>query len=212
MRFFEAPPPPPEPPQHRQPEWVGPPENVLPAPFPLALTVARTERVAFAVHTGLAYPNGFTFGISLRLRDEIDHHVGSPFRHFEPTAELTDEMLRFGIRFADGAKATIFDGPRWYGGTEQPPGPVLLQRGGSGGTRTWEMTFWVWPLPPPGPFAFVCEWPSEGIDLREAEIDSTTIRKAAARAELLWPEHDEPSPGGGAVFSRQIAFGKMPDE
>jgi hypothetical protein len=58
VSFFEPPPPPPDAEDHQQPEWMGPPENALPSSFPLALTLARTQKVGIAAQGGLAYPNG----------------------------------------------------------------------------------------------------------------------------------------------------------
>jgi hypothetical protein len=57
------------------------------------------------------------------------------------------------------------------------------------------MGFWLWPLPPAGPVAFVVEWPSEGIAETRVEIDATLLREAAARSEVLWEDHG-PAPGG----------------
>jgi hypothetical protein len=211
--FFEPPPPPPEPPQHRQPEWLGPPENVLPAPFDLAVTLLRTETIVAAAHAGLAYPNGFSFRVALLRREAPVGPGGDPFHHWHMgarSAEIPPEALRIGIRLADGRKATIFDGHRWFGTADRPEGPVLMQRGGGGGMHSWDFAFWVWPLPPAGPLELVVEWPSEGVALTGHEIDTAPIRDAATRAETLWPENDEPSPGGTA-FSRQIAFAKEPD-
>jgi len=207
VSFFEPPPPPPEVPEHRQPEWVGPPENVLPASFPLALTLARTDDIGIAAQGGLAYPNGFAFRISLLRSKPVDSRAGDPFHqwHRARRGEMTDDALRFGVQFSDGAKATLFDAHRWFGSEEKPTGPVLMQRGGTGGTRAWDFGFWVWPLPPEGPLAFVVEWPSEGIPLSRAEIDGTIVRAAAADAQLLWPDDDGPSGAGGAIFSRQIS-------
>jgi len=203
VSFFEPPPPRPEPPQHRQPEWVGPPENVLPASFPLALELARTENVAIAAHGGLAYPNGFAFRVSLLRRTVDESRVGDPFHHWHHTrGEIADEALRLGVQFSDGAKATVFDAHRWFGLDDGPPGPVLMQRGGGGG-RSWDLGFWVWPLPPEGPLAFVVEWPSEGIALTRAEIDASVVRAAAEQAEVLWPDDDGPSPSGGTIFARE---------
>ncbi len=115
---------------------------------------------------------------------------------------IPDEALRFGIELSDGAKATVFDGYRYFGTEEQPSGPVLMQRGGTGGMRSFELGLWVWPLPPPGPLAFVCEWPAEDIPLTRFEIDANEIRASAARAEQLWP--DGSVIGGGWVSGGRI--------
>lgn len=209
MSFFEPPPPPPEPErEHRQPDWLGPAENVLPAPFELAVTLARGNEVAIAVHAGLAYPNGFTFRLQLLLRKASEEAHGNPFHHWHTAArrgEIAPEAFRFGVQLADGSKATVFDGPRFFARGDRPEGPVLIQRGGGGGMRSWDFGFWVWPLPPAGPLAFVCEWPHEGIELTRHEIDTAPIRDAAARAETLWPDDgDGPNGAGGVVFSRRV--------
>ena len=204
MSFFEPPAPPPEPQRHRQPEWLGPPENVMPAPFPLAPELARTGNVAIAAHGGLAYPNGFAFRVALLRRAELERATGDPFhRWHRQRGELTEDVLRFGLQFADGAKATVFDVHRSFGEAGRPSGPVLMQRGGGGG-RAWEFGFWVWPLPPDGPLAFVVEWPSEGIELTRTEIDASVVRTAAEQAETLWRDDDGPSSAGGGVSSRQV--------
>ena len=206
MSFFEPPPAPPEVPEHRQPEWMGPPENVLPASFPLALELARTENVAVSAQGGLAYRNGFAFRIVLLRRKADDSpYGGNPFHHWHRVrGEIADDMLRFGVQFSDESKATVFGGHPRFDGGDPPTGPVLMQRGGGGGGRSWDFGFWVWPLPPEGPLAFVVEWPSEGIALTRAEIDATVVRSAAENAVVLWPDDDGPSSAGGAVFSRQI--------
>jgi hypothetical protein len=203
VSFFEPPPPPPDAEDHQQPEWMGPPENALPSSFPLALTLARTQKVGIAAQGGLAYPNGFAFRMVVVRREPIEPHAGDPFhRLHRGGGEFVDEALRFGVQFSDGGKATLFDAHRWFGVAEGPTGPVLMQRGGSGGGRTWDFGFWVWPLPPEGPLAFVVEWPSEEIELTRVEIDASVVRAAAAQAETLWPENDGPRSAGGAVFSQ----------
>jgi hypothetical protein len=50
------------------------------------------------------------------------------------------------------------------------------------------MEHWVWPLPPAGPFAFVCEWPGRGIAESRAEIDAGMILEAAGRALTFWSD------------------------
>jgi hypothetical protein len=46
----------------------------------------------------------------------------------------------------------------------------------------------VWPLPPAGPLAFVCEWPGRGIAESRMEPDARLILEAAGRAVTLWPD------------------------
>lgn len=204
MSFFELPPPPPEPEQHQQPEWIGPAENLLGAPFPLAEVLATTERVGIQVYAGLAYPNGFEFSLQLSWREERRRHGNDPIHawHEVRGGEIPAEVLRFGIEDARGERATVFGRRPWEPG-ESPTGPVLMQRGGGGGMHRWDMRFWCWPLPPDGPFAFVVEWPSESIALTRVEIDARPVREAAARAVELWPGGDA---GGGVAHTRRDSF------
>lgn len=154
---------------------------------------------AHQLHSGRAYRNGFEFTLTLRRRHEPRGVIGDPFHQWheaQATGTISDEALRFGVEFAGGAKATVFESHRFFAAEVRPEGPVLIQRGGTGGMRTWELGLWVWPLPPPGPLAFVCEWPSEGIGLTRTEIEADDVLAAAERAEELWPDGD-PQPGHG---------------
>lgn len=80
-----------------------------------------------------------------------------------------------------------------------------MDRGGGGGGRFYSEDYWVWPLPPPGPLAFVCEWPAYGIGLSRVEVEAERVRAAAADALAIWPEDDpfaeveEPWPPEGGV-------------
>jgi hypothetical protein len=204
MSFFEPPPPPPAPPSvSPPPEWAGPPDNVLPASFPLDLVLARTDELALSVHSGRAYEYGFEFTFALYLRTARDRRTGGPMMgwHAEQGGAFDDDVLRFGISFADGRKATIFDRHRWWGDSEDrvTPDVVLMQRGGGGGGASWDFRFWAWPLPPEGPVAFVAEWPSEGVALTQTELDSALVREAAARAVTLWPKAE---PDGSGAWTR----------
>ena len=164
---------------------------------------------AILAHTGLAYPNGFAFRLALQRREPVEGPGGNPFFHHWHTRRgatgIPDEALRLGVQFADGSKATVFDGARWFAEKDGPQGPVLLQRGGGGGGKSWDFGFWVWPLPSEGPFRFVCEWPSKGVELTSFEIEASTIRDAAARAETLWPDDNGPTGAGGGTFQRLLS-------
>jgi hypothetical protein len=157
-----------------------PPDDVLPITFPLDLLLARTDSVAVVVHGGRAYPDGFEFVLTLRSRDG---RIPEPWLTWRG-GEISGDVLRFGIAFADGRKASVFDPPPWRPNGE--PDIALIQRGGNGGGSSWEMRFWVSPLPPDGPVAFVAEWPAKGIAFTQADADGASIRDAAGRAQALW--------------------------
>jgi hypothetical protein len=210
--FFDVPPPP-EPPRqrHRQPVWSGPPENVLGGVAPLRVVVARTERVAVAAIGASAYPQGVTFDLVVRAHpsaeddwdgffDPFGHHARHRRRAGEPWP--SSHVLRFGVAWPDGRKATTVGGPGWPMGShgpEEPEGPLLNHRGGGGGGLSWSLGLWLWPLPPPGTIEFVCEWPSERIPETRVPVETAPLLEAAARAETLWPEEGD-DPGGGGGF------------
>jgi hypothetical protein len=201
MGFFEPPPPPSGPlalaVAEAGPPWFGPPEDVLAGVVAVEVVVARTDDTVVAVTGVRAYPTGFGFTLCVRLRalpgpdSWLWQHAGVLDHPLLAAGELPDEVLRFGVRFADGRKATTLD-PHPYDTEQQPQGPVLLPHGGGGGGRAWDMDHWVWPLPPPGLVAFACEWPLRQIPETLVEIDSRLIIEAAGRAVQLWPNDGTP--------------------
>jgi hypothetical protein len=204
MSFFEPPPSAPRPPDVPAPHpWWQAPRNELGAPVPLRLVLARSERVAVALVGATAYTTGVALTIAVRWRRQVADHsedlYDDPFEHpfgltmmrRRPTGELSPEILRFGVQFSDGRKATTVGGLPWVDGgdaDEEPTGPVLMEGGGGGGDGEWDSDFWLWPLPPPGPLTFAVEWPSAQIELTKHEVDATLILEASALSEQLWPE------------------------
>jgi hypothetical protein len=161
--------------------------------------LAHNADAAVIVSSVVAYPAGFSVSVvSITRRWDVR-------RHRPPLGAESSEMLRFGMRFADGSKVTNMEEPfgRW-----QPPGESrgqgrrLHRGGGGGGGRKFTSGYWCEPLPPPGPMAFVCEWPVHDIGVTEYEIDASLIIEAAERAYPIWPDDiglPEPArqPGAG---------------
>jgi hypothetical protein len=204
---FFAPPPPPaeeEPVRSYRPVWAGPPQNIIPAPAPLSVVVAKTEDAAVVVAGVAAYPTGFSFDLHVRVRpgSDADGLIDDPLYvhahrrrssgQLQPE-QLPPEQLRFGIQFPDGSRATSL-GQRWPTGRDElPPQPFLAGGGGGGGENEWHHSWHVWPLPGKGTMAFVCEWPLLRIPLTRAEVDTGPILETAATAVRLW---DLPGEGG----------------
>lgn len=198
--FFEAPPPPPEPKEYHPPPWLGPPANMIGGAVPLQLVIARRKAVAVAVMNARAYPTGLEFTVSVR-RPRGRSALEEPPFGCRPVSggEIEPEIFRFGVQFSDGRKATSLGGfPHLP--DEEPPGPVLVMRGGSGGGGQWDHGFWLYPLPPPGTLAFVCEWPSEGVSLSRVEVDASLVREPADQAEELWEDKGRSAGGGWTSY------------
>jgi hypothetical protein len=202
--FFEPPPPPEPQPVYRPPPWIAPPANYLGEPLPVQFVLARTDSVVVAVQRATAYPTGVDLSVAVRRRTARRRGLDEPpfGYHHELGGKLKNEILRFGVQFADGRKATSLGGfPPLH--DKEPSGPVLSPHGGGGGGRRWDFAFWLYPLPPAGPLSFVCEWPSEGIALTRYEVDAKAILEGAARAELLWEEEDEALTGSDSPTAHE---------
>jgi hypothetical protein len=202
MPFFEPLPPRPEPSTQptgwRPPLWDRPSEAIMGAPVALAALLAKTERLAVAVGHFAAYPNGFTFHLTINgnpmtPRDPMRHGVmmGPPGMRRGP---------RVGFEFADGSRAPEggplpFQGQlmRAHAGRDDsgiPTTPVLMSLGGGGGTDGYAMRFWCFPLPPAGPMRVYLEWADADIAETMLTLDATAIVDAAPNAITLWEPED----------------------
>lgn len=174
------------------PEWMGPPENVVPAIVALELLLVHNERLAVWIPGADAYRTAVMLHVELRGREAA-----------RPGVESGAGTWRFGVQFSDGQKATTFGlGVVRMGsglapsvataaaakpvGTP-PSGPLLSGRGGGGGLTVFRQDYWLWPLPPGGDLLIACEWPNVGLELTTARIDADQLRDAAARSRELWP-------------------------
>jgi hypothetical protein len=188
--------------EFRSPEWLEAPEDWLGGVVPVQALIARSESAAVYLSRIVAYPVGFEFSIDALTRTRQRGYAFDPMweREEGPPAEV----LRYGIEFADGRRArSVGDVP--FGASEStllalsddeerrpdPATEIFLMPGGGGGSdRHAERTCWVWPLPPEGAVAFVCEWPRFEIPESRIELDAHVIRDAAGRAVEVWPSSE----------------------
>lgn len=179
------------------------------------MVIAQTEEVAVCVSRLAGYPTGFEFELRTLAAPghedlELDPIMFGPHRHGRRgrEQELEDDVLRFGVQFADGSKATNVAG--FHSPEDPPDAPVMHSGGGGGGGGDWRQTEWVWPLPPPGPLSFVCEWPAAEIPLTRAELDARIVIDAAARAQVIFPRRSLSAirPGGHLEHIRRPPEGQ----
>jgi hypothetical protein len=154
-----------------------PPRAELPRVAASALLLARTEAVAVAVTAIWAFKAGFEFWIKAQF------HQSGPALESQPD----DQSLHIGLQFADGKKAANVGRVPDPAGSV-PAGLILNPLSFGGGRRHLDRSYWVWPLPPPGPVAFVCEWAAFAIGEKRAEVDAQLILDAAGQSVRLWPE------------------------
>lgn len=196
--------------RYRMPPWFGAPQGTLPGIVALERILAQTDKVAVCVSQLAAYPTGFEFDVVTMSASDTDQLDPMMFHHHRMHGGANDvippEMLRLGVQFADGSKATNTSGFHHQG--SPPSEPVMHAGGGGGGGGSWRQTQWVWPLPPAGPIVLVCEWPAMDIPLTRSDLDAQTILDAAARAQVIFSDDDLPDwpddEGGG----QSVAFAR----
>jgi hypothetical protein len=105
-----------------------------------------------------------------------------------PAPPLLYRDLWLELRFADGQTASTHprSWPRTFE-TEEPDPPFLYYHGSGGSERGWHSPHWLWGLPPPGPLAFMCQWPTDQNPSSRVEIDARLVLEAADRAVPVWP-------------------------
>lgn len=171
---------------------AGPPENELPVPLALSLVVGRTPDVAVGLVQWQAYSTGVAFTLVVRLR------VPPAGRHHDRVFEMlhtgpwgrapTCDRLVLGFELGDGSRVSNLSSDRpWTDQVPDPAAPMLQPQGGGGGGRTYDLGFWLSPVPPAGPLLAVCSWSAMGVPETQVALDATALREAAGRAEPLWP-------------------------
>jgi hypothetical protein len=169
-------------------DWE-PPSLLIPGRLPNDFVLASSDECAVVIEAIDCYPTGFGFGLRTVSRydwDEEDHDADlHAWRHRSRHREVPPTLLRFGVAFSDGRKATTLE-PAWFHGKRDRSGPHLYLGGGGGSGLDWTSDVWVTPLPPDGPVAFVCEWPAFGIEETRRSIPGAQIRRAAERARPIF--------------------------
>jgi hypothetical protein len=175
------------------------PDGVICGSAQADLLLISTDKVAVAVSTVRAYPNGFEFTVHARLRQETLQWGIGPL---DPLADMRtrlapEKALRLGVLYADDRRAAV---TAYSPAASHEAGGehlVLLEVGSRGTERQWDGDFWVHPLPPDGPVTFVASWLLHDVAETRAEMDGSAIRQAAGRAAILWPDEQDEKPLNG---------------
>jgi len=137
---------------------------------PVRLILGQSDSAVVAMTGLVVYSTGLAFRCDVLLREPIrlGQHI---LPRFVPDA---GPLLKLGVEFPDGARATSLDDDPPH--RSHPQGPLLRLSGryGTGATRV-VLTGWLWRLPGPGPLRLFCEWPDEDIALMRSELDAASI-------------------------------------
>ena len=166
---------------------TGPrPDGVLPTPVAIRLVLARTDEVAIGVIGLWAFPTGFDFLVSVQLKEAVPGTSAASFLGALDGEPLDGEFLRLGVQFSTGGKAANTELRATREQSSNVAGPIMKVRIGGAGLLSRDWKYWISPLPPPGPLAFVCEWPAFGVAESRTEIDAQLLLDAASQSVDLW--------------------------
>jgi hypothetical protein len=159
----------------------------IPAAVPGAALIWRDATTALGL-TGIdAYSDIVEFTLTIWRRQQPKVGRLDLIRQHADGGEVTPDFLRAGVIVADGRMATNLDD------NDASADLVLAFHGGYGGPGGEEQRLRMWPLPPPGAFALVVEWPAVGLAEHRVELDARAIRAAAARVVSVWPDAPPPA-------------------
>ncbi|MER5643692.1 hypothetical protein [Streptosporangium sp. NPDC002524] len=188
------------------PAWYAPPAGEMGATMISDLVLARTPNVAITLPTIQAFGTGCLLNVNIVMRqhtlspDDFQALQLSVYPHMVAgvgAGRLPDNLLRLGVRFADGTKATTVGQRFDMAGLPQdpPPAPRLSLlfggasvRSGDEGAGVATMGLWLWPSPPRETFELGVEWPAGGIELSIVLLDGAAIASAAERSVPYWPD------------------------
>lgn len=138
------------------------PDNEIGWGLPVSVVLAHTPDAAVAVTHMSAFTTGVAFNLAVRLRVAPDgpgrgglYELISP--HGPPRGDIElNRRLLLGVEYADGRTATNLSTNQWPPKHHDDREPTLMPNGGGGGELSVDNAFWLSPVPPDGPFTFIC--------------------------------------------------------
>ena len=178
------------------------PDNEVPHPLTQTALLARTADAALAVVGVAAYSTGISFRLAVRLRtrppefrpNEMYELVGGGWSRDDDNSK----QLLLGVEYSDGRRASNMTSFLPSEPDLDPETPLLRPGNGSGSGLTYDMEYWLTPVPPDGPVMVVCAWPIVGIEETSVVLDDAAFTTASALAVSLWPEQPLETPGRSA--------------
>jgi hypothetical protein len=159
---------------------TGRPDRAPVGSLRLGLIIARTDQLSVGIARISVYPVGFEVDLFVvrEDEDEDDRFPNAASAAQQPTRKIDpdpDKLLSFGVQFADGGRISIRTGHE----SHNRRGDLTIRYAPRAHGTGIRPSFWVQPLPPPGPLVFCCEWAAAEIPLTQHTIDAGAILNAA---------------------------------
>jgi hypothetical protein len=123
---------------------------------PFAAVVGRNADAAVAITGVYAFSTGLSFNLAVRVR-RVDRENPGALHHAvfggRFGSSSTDDALLLGVGYPDGRAASTLGGAGPAADDEDRP--VLTPGGGGGGGTSYDIRFWLNPLPGPGELTIV---------------------------------------------------------
>jgi hypothetical protein len=166
----------------------GPEPTDLGQPIPISFVLGRNEVAAVGMTAFIAYRAGFAFTLRMVFADPQNNLTPLHSMNLVKLAQVRGddapppgEQFRLGLSFSDGSSVSSSGEFVLEGGAEAS---LTLLDGWAGGVAS-TLRWYVEPLPPPGPIAFWCEWPTARLTFRHELALGSEIRDAAKESKDL---------------------------
>lgn len=159
--------------------WM-PPDNEVPGLVGLGAVVSRTTDVAVLLLDLKVYSTGVVLELALLRRVEPDPST----ERYPPM----DQGVLVGVEAADGRVATsVGAAASRLRLPEDDAALALSPLGGGGGGRTYEMSYWLTPAPPPGDLVVHVVGEPLGLPEGHVVVSGAVLAEARERGARLWP-------------------------
>jgi hypothetical protein len=165
---------------HGPPSWE-PPDNEVPALLAGPVLLNRSDEGALLLLSARLFSVGLELMFGLRLR--------SAALVSEPHAYPRWSAMLLGVELGDGRRVLAGDRGAFFASEDAAH---LTERGGGGGGRSYETTFWLSPAPPAGDLVLHTACVPLGLAESSHLIDAPTLAAARAAIVELWPWEPEP--------------------
>ena len=174
-----------------QPEWSGPPSDELPGIVPVGDMVARGSNAVVALKLVEVFSTGCLFDMvwSVRRSDESEQEWRAVMERTFQRPGLPGLMI--GAALPDGRK--VFTARSPFGDPDAVTGPILMHRGGGGGSAGDEQAegsvkYWLWPLPAEGDLRLVAKWDELGLPEGSVVVPGELLARAREHVRGYWSE------------------------